>query len=326
MSVSRFAVVAIGRNEGSRLRRCLESAIKVASLVVYVDSVSSDDSVILARSIGCEVVELDMRTPFTAAWARNVGFDRVRQLAPGLLYVQFVDGDCEILSGWCDTAVRFLDARQKIAGVSGRRRERHPEHSIYNLLCDIEWDTPVGDVKSFGGDVMLRAVAFSAVNGFRANLIAGEEPELCIRLRAAGWRIWRLDHEMTVHDASMTQFSQWWKRTTRSGYAFAQGAALHGAPPERHWVRESRSAWFWGLGVPALTVACTALMGPIGFTVIGAYPLQIVRLAVRGKRSPRENWWRAVFLIIGKFPELTGQFKFLMSRRGGGETHLIEYK
>jgi GT2 family glycosyltransferase len=194
------------------------------------------------------------------------------------------------------------------------------------MLCDIEWDTPVGEARDCGGDAMMRVDAFESVQGYRADLIAGEEPELCIRLRASGWRIWRLDEEMTLHDAAMSRFSQWWKRTVRGGYAIAQGANLHGAPPERHYVRESRSAWFWGLGLPLFAFGSTAWIGPVGLAAFAIYALQVVRLALRANRSTRENWWHSVFLVIGKFPEVFGQLKFLYHRHLGGQSRLIEYK
>src|SRR5215475_7559873 len=82
-SIAPFGVVAIGRNEGDRLVRCLRSLTK-ASKIIYVDSGSSDNSVREARSLGADVVELDPTTPFTAARARNAGFERLRQLAPDL--------------------------------------------------------------------------------------------------------------------------------------------------------------------------------------------------------------------------------------------------
>ena len=56
------------------------------------------------------------------------------------------------------------------------------------------------------------------------------------------------------------------------------------------------------------------------------YPLQVVRLALRGTRSARENWWRAFFLVLGKFPEVTGQLYFLYNRLAGKTARLIEYK
>ena len=218
----KFGAVAIGRNEGDRLRRCLES-LSGASPLVYVDSGSSDGSVQLALKLGVNVVELDMSVPFTAARARNAGFRYLRELAPEVRYVQFVDGDCELVMGWAREALEFLENRPDIAAVCGRLRERDPERSVYNWLCEREWNGPIGEVKSCAGNVMQRACALEAVGGYREDVVAAEEDELCVRLRALNWRIWRLDHDMAVHDAAMVYFSQWWKRSVRAGYAFAQG-------------------------------------------------------------------------------------------------------
>lgn len=321
-----YGIVAIGRNEGERLRKCLQSAIGNAEALVYVDSGSTDNSTAIARHLKCEVVELDMQQTFTAARARNAGFARIRQIAPELSYVQFVDGDCEFDSEWLGKAAHFLDTHEDVAVVCGRRRERHPEASIYNLLCDIEWDSPVGETRACGGDAMMRISAFEAAKGYKESLIAGEEPELCVRLRAAGWRIWRLSDEMTLHDAAMTKFSQWWKRLLRSGHAMAEGRFLHGAAPERHKVRESRRAWIWGLGIPLMAITASALLWPAGLIVFAIYPLQVLRLALKGKRSSRENWLQAIFLVIGKFPEMLGQLKFITLLILGRKSRLIEYK
>ncbi|MFK3776056.1 glycosyltransferase family 2 protein [Pseudomonas sp. NPDC089406] len=321
-----IGVVVIGRNEGQRLVRCLASLAGAAEQVVYVDSGSTDGSVQQARALGVEVLGLDMALPFTAARARNEGFNRLRQLLPGLRLVQFVDGDCEVVPGWVQSAAAFLDAQPQVAVVCGRRRERHPERSVYNLLCDLEWDTPSGEARACGGDALMRAGAFSAVGGYRAGLIAGEEPELCVRLRAAGWKVWRLDAEMTLHDAAMTRFGQWWQRSQRAGYAYAEGAALHGAPPERHWLSESRRAWLWGLGIPVLIAFACMAVGVWGLLLALVYPLQAVRLARKGGRSRRENRLQAVFLVLGKFPEMLGQLRYCWRRLTAGKAVLIEYK
>ena len=175
--------------------------------------------------------------------------------------MQFLDGDCELAPGWLECAAGFLSQHEDVAAVGGRLREKHPERTVYNLLCDIEWDAPRGAARTCGGNAMMRVDALVAARGFRADLVAGEEPELCARLRAAGWRIWRLDADMAAHDAAISRFGQWWRRTLRAGYAFAQNAALHGAPPERLGVRESRSAWFWGFALPLLTVTTLPWLG-----------------------------------------------------------------
>jgi hypothetical protein len=220
----------------------------------------------------------------------------------------------------------WLDQHPGVAVVCGRRRERHPERSIYNALCDIEWDTPIGESKSCGGDALMRVAAFEAVKGYRDDLIAGEEPELCVRLRAVGWRVWRLDVEMTLHDAAMTRFGQWWKRALRSGYAAAQGRKLHGETPERHCVDLSRSIWLWGFGIPGAVLGLTLALGSWPLVLLFLYPVQVIRLAVQGRRTARENWWYAAFLVLGKFPEFFGQIKFLLHWHIGGKPRLIEYK
>jgi GT2 family glycosyltransferase len=310
--------VVIGRNEGARLVACLAS-LRGISRLVYVDSGSSDGSVAAARAAGAQVIELDLARPFTAARARNAGLAALAADPPA--YVQFVDGDCVLRDGWIDTARAFLDTRPKAAVACGRRRERYPGASVYNRLCDREWDTPVGPAAACGGDALARFEAVQAAGGFRESLIAGEEPELCLRLRRAGWEIWRLDAEMTWHDAAMTRFGHWWRRSRRAGHAFAEGAALHGRPPERHWVAESRRALAWGVALPALALALTALT-PFGLLLLLAYPGQVLRLAVREGPGHRAAWERAFFLTLARFPEALGVLGFHLGRRG----RLIEYK
>jgi glycosyltransferase involved in cell wall biosynthesis len=323
---SRAGVVVIGRNEGERLQRCLESVLRETDMVVYVDSGSSDGSVALARAMGALTVELDPSEPFTAARARNEGLRFLREREPGMAYVQFVDGDCELLAGWLALAHAFLEERKDVALVCGRLRERDPGRSVYNLLCEIEWDALPGEARRCGGIALARTEAIARVGGFRVDLIAGEEPELCIRLRAAGWRVWRLEPDMALHDAAITRFGQWWRRSRRAGFAYAEGASLHGQAPERHYVREAARAYFWGIALPLTALAAFVAAWPLGVLAFAAYPVQVIRLALQGRRRAPENWWRAAFLVLGKFPEAQGQIEFLVRRWRHGGSRLIEYK
>lgn len=318
--------VVIGRNEGERLRVCLASLLSQTAMTVYVDSGSTDGSVDLARRLGAVVVELDMQLPFTAARARNAGLACLIASQPDVQLVQFVDGDCEVDPAWLARACAFIDLNTRVAAVCGRRRERFPERSVYNLLCDLEWNTPIGEARACGGDVLMRVAALRQVGGYREDLIAGEEPELCIRLRGCGWRIWRIDAEMTLHDAAMTRFGQWWQRSTRAGFAYAEGARLHGAPPERHWVRESRSAWVWGVVIPLTVGACVVLWSTWSLLALAIYPAQMLRLFFRTSGALRTRAWRGFFLVLGKFAEAFGQGKFVARGWVGGAPKLIEYK
>lgn len=320
-----FGVVIIGRNEGDRLRRCVLSLPRGIP-VVYVDSGSTDQSVEWTRKQGIEAVELDTQLRFTAARARNAGFGRLKQIAPELTYVQFVDGDCELALDWPRHAISWLRRRDEVCAVFGRRRERYPTESVYNHLCDIEWDVPVGQSNAFGGDVMIRVKALESVGGYRDDLIAGEEPELCVRLRGKCWQIWRLDAEMSLHDAALTRFSQWWRRHIRGGYAFAQGASIHGAAPERHWVRESRRAMIWGLALPAACCLASVIAPPWGLVSWMIYPLQMARLLFKGSRPFRERAMLAVFHVMARFPEGQGYLRFQLHRWMDSRSGIIEYK
>lgn len=319
-----IGAVVIGRNEGDRLRRCLASIPPRIARVIYVDSGSTDGSQSIAEAAGAEVIALDMTRPFTAARARNAGFDALK--AGGQIdFVHFIDGDCELVSGWVETAEALLRGRSNVAVACGRRRERHPEASVFNRLCDWEWNTPVGEAKACGGDALMRRTALDAVEGFDESLIAGEEPDLCLRMRQRGWKIWRLDHDMTLHDAAITRWSQWWARSRRSGHAFAEGAYRHGNAPEWHWVTETRRAFLWGLILPVTLLAWALLVTPWAWLGFLLYPLQILRLA-RRMGGGREAWERAFLLILGRVPEALGALDFHMRRLTGRRRGLIEYK
>src|SRR4051794_36864206 len=93
-----FGAVVIGRNEGQRLRLCLRSISIASNRFVYVDSGSTDGSAQWARDQNVHVI--DLNRPFTAARARNIGFTRLLDANPNVLYVQFVDADCELNAEW----------------------------------------------------------------------------------------------------------------------------------------------------------------------------------------------------------------------------------
>ena len=211
----------------------------------------------------------------------------------------------------------------------GRCRERQPEASVYNRLCDIEWDTPVGPAAACGGNAMLRLSALAESGGFDEVLIAGEEPELCFRLRRAGWGVQRLAAEMVRHDAAIFSWRQWWQRNQRAGFSYANGCHLHGASSERYYRRELRSILFWGLALPvsALTMAW---VHPLGLAILLVYPLQYWRLKRRfraeGRIPAADCGQYAIHLIAGKFPSLLGVLSFHRHRLQGRRRSLIEYK
>jgi GT2 family glycosyltransferase len=322
--VGTLGAVIIGRNEGERFRRCLGSLRRSVSPIVYVDSGSTDGSIEHAREQGVEVVELDASIPFTAARARNAGLGRIRELVADTEFVMFVDGDCEVSSDWLPTAEGFLKTHRNYAVAFGLRRERFPDASVYNYLCDVEWNMPIGDADACGGDAMMRVEALADVSGFDPSLIAGEEPELCIRLRAAGWRIRRLDHEMTLHDANITRFSQWWTRALRAGHAYAEVGAMHAEP--QHAAKLLKTL-VWAFLVPVTSLGLGGFTNGLSLALLLLYPLNVARIALRLRRDGEARPWTvATFLMLSKFPEAVGRLRYQAGRFTGRRSKLIEYK
>jgi GT2 family glycosyltransferase len=307
--------VVIGRNEGERLRQCLQSIAPITNRVVYADSGSADGSVALAREAGAVTVIAE-GSPMTAARGRNTGFQALRQQFPDCAYVHFIDGDCVVERDWVAMAARFLDENPKAAAACGRRFEAHPDASFYNRIIDDEWDTPVGLAQSCGGDALMRVAAFEQVGGFRSGLIAGEEPDLCARLREVGWEIWRLDARMTRHDAAIHNLSQWMQRAARSGYGYAQVWTAGRGAANRLYGREMVSAFVWAAIIPAIVILCALLVGkPLLLLAIPAlYALQVARIALR-KGGSAYAWKYAALMVFAKLGEAKGVLKYFLTSK-----------
>ncbi|MEM9165718.1 MAG: glycosyltransferase [Planctomycetota bacterium] len=324
-----IGAVAIGRNEGERLATCLRSLASCVSRIVYVDSGSTDGSVELARSMGAEVLELDMSVPFTAARARNEGLARLRELESEVEYVQFIDGDCELVEGFVSEAMATFEQNARYAVVCGRRRERYPGGSIYNAMTDVEWDTPIGEATFCGGDALMRVAALTEIGGYDPAVIAGEEPEMCFRLRERGWIVMRIDWDMTLHDAAMHRFGQWWKRNIRAGHAAAEGAWMHGRSPERFAVRWALRPVFWAGVLPF--VAIITAWWSFGLSLVmlaGIYGLQWWRIRAREERRSSLVFATryATLTLVSQFALLWGELTFVWNKLRRRRAGIIEYK
>ena len=335
MGETSVGVVVIGRNEGERLRACLLS-IPPVDARVYVDSGSMDGSCALARSLGFDVVALAKPPGFTAARARNEGIERLLAARPDLAFVQTIDGDCVLREGWLDRALSDMAGDVRRAAVFGRRRERFPAANLYHAATDHEWNVPQGEVAACGGDALLRIAALREVDGYDGALIAGEEPEMCLRLRQHGWRIWSNGVEMTLHDIAMTRFAQWWRRSQRTGFAFAQLVRMYGSAADAHWRRLMRSALAWSavaVAPIAFLVAALLMRQPalavVALASAALFGVQVARLA-RQQRAVGSGWSNALLwgwlIMASKLAQSQGWAQFQLQRLSRQRTALIEYK
>lgn len=327
-----LSVVIIGRNEGARLTRCIRSAQAIRDLrgafeIIYVDSASTDDSVERARALGVSVIVVHPHRP-SAALGRNAGWQAAR--AP---YVLFLDGDT-ILDPHFVARALPLFKDPNVAVVWGHRRELRPEASVYNRVLDLDWIYPPGPSELCGGDALMRRSALAGVNGFDDRLIAGEEPELCQRLRTLGYRIEHIDQPMTLHDLAMTRWSQYWRRAVRAGHAYAEVAERFRDTDLPLWSAEVRrnrvhAAVLIGAALGGIALAILAETPWPLLLTIAFYLILIVRTARRVEWKEPSLMTRLLYGVhshLQQIPILIGQLGYYSDRRAGRRRRLIEYK
>lgn len=324
-------IVVIGRNEGERLVACLRSLMAASRPVVYVDSGSSDGSPQKAEDMGVEVISLDLSFPLSAARARNEGLRRIVRDNPSLEYVQFLDGDCTLCIGWLEAGIEVLERDQSLAAVFGNIEETQAGKSIYNKLCALEWQSHPGKLEScgaFGGNSMIRVKTFVDVGGFNPQVIAGEDAELAARMLLAKYQIEKLDRPMVRHDANITRFGQWWRRSVRSGHAIGQRAHIHGCSILKDSRRERASVMIWGMAIPLLIVVASLISVWLGAAVGALYGVlawRIWRYRQRKGNSAVDAAIYAAFTVLGKLPEALGLLRFWRNQFVK-RYQIIEYK
>jgi len=324
-----IGIVVIGRNEGERLGRSLASCLGRARRVVYADSGSSDGSPEHAASMGVDVEPLDMSIPANAARGRNAGYRTLKRLEPDLRYVFFIDGDCELVEGFLESAWAELERDGGLGIVCGRRRELRPQDSLYNRLVDCEWNTPIGPAEAAGGDALVRVRAFEAAGGYDEGMSCGEDPEFSYRVRRAGYGILRIDADMTLHDVALVRFGTWWQRHGRGGYAYMHGCAKHWRDPERYNLKACASIAAYGLALPLVLLGCVPRVGLHAAWGLFLY----VWLGYRVARFRRDRGdGRAVSLLYalhvvpGKLAEALGLLRCVRDLVLRRRSRVLEYK
>jgi len=316
-----IGIVVIGRNEGERLIKCLHSVMKSEKPIVYVDSASNDGSAKYADSLGVSVVKLTDDKPINAAIARNAGFELIMNEHPSLELIHFIDADCELDINWLNHASNTLENNEKVSAVCGRLREKDVGKSVYTKLCDMSWYIKPGEINSCGGIATIKVDVFKELKGFNETLIAGEEPEFYSRVRKKGYIVLCLDVAMGTHDCAMESFEQWWTRTVKTGFGFANGSQW-GA-----WSKRQYSILIWVLLIP-LTILCGTIIEPWLLSSALIFPIQILKIAIKSTipYSFKGKLLDATFCVFSKFPQFVGMVKYQVSRFSKEQNKNIEYK
>jgi len=327
-----ISVVVIGRNEGQRLAACLKSVSQSNAVggdleLIYADSDSRDGSPELAAGLGAKVLRIKPLRP-CAAFGRNAGWRAAT--AP---FILFLDGDTLLNPDFLPRALAAL-ADPAVAVVWGHRREIHPEQSWYNRVLDLDWIYPPGVSEFCGGDALMRREVLEQVGGFSEDLIAGEEPELCQRIRATGKLILHIDQPMTGHDLAITRFAAYWKRALRAGHAYAEVSQRMKTTAFPLWLSECRRNAVHAavlllllLGAGLLTLLGGGILPVVA--LVCSYALLIVRSAYKARwknASPLTLLLYGVHSHFQQIPIACGQLSYWYHRLRNRQQALIEYK
>lgn len=326
----RVGGVVIGRNEGARLGRSLEAAVRDFDVTVYVDSDSSDGSRELAAQKGAIV--LHMKTgPFTPSRGRQTGLEELARNHAELEFVHFVDGDCVLQPNWLAVGLEFLEKNPQVGAVFGRRREEDLSR-FYNRLMDVDWNHPSGVVMNFGGESLARLKAVLEAGGWASGTINAEDIDLSLRMREKGWLIQRLDEEMGLHDARMTRFGEYWRRSVRAGYGYLEVGLRYRHGPGRFLLNRVVSSGLYGGALPIVTVAGAFLFWPAaaasGLLYLRVFT-KMTRFALQREASPGTALGYAALNLVCKTANLVGSTRCLLDflqGRGRPRDDLIVYR
>ncbi|WP_296494875.1 glycosyltransferase family A protein [Rhodoferax sp.] len=331
LALTLVSVVVIGRNEGERLLRCLDSVVQahwgqITYELIYVDSRSTDGSVARARALGATTLVVADAKP-NAAKARNLGWQAARGE-----FILFLDGDTQLHPDFVSHALATLN-EPKLCAAWGHRRESRPEQSLYTRVLDLDWVYPTGRTLYFGGDVLVRRAALADVNGFDPTLNAGEEPEMCARLRAAQWEIEHIDVPMTLHDLAVTTFRAYWLRAYRSGIAYAEVAQRMKLRGDVLWQHEARRDFRHAVVfilAPFIWIAALWLSPHLALAMVALALLFVARTVRRCQWKAPGQWGLcacyALHAHFQKIPALFGQLKWRQAQARQAELALVDYK
>jgi glycosyltransferase involved in cell wall biosynthesis len=218
------SIIIKALNEEQRITECIESALRaveaVGGEVVLADSCSTDRTVEIASKYPIRIVQLKHPLERCCGVGPQLGY--LYTLGE---FIYILDGDMEMLSTFLPEALAFLRQNKEVGGVGGMVVEMN-QHSLEYVarMERASGHMKAGEVDRLDMGGLYRREAIEQTGYFsNRNLHSYEEFDLAMRLRASGWRLWRLPFESVRHHG-------------------------HDAPPYRLLLRRWNSRYICGLG------------------------------------------------------------------------------
>lgn len=258
--MTELSVVLITRNQAWNIARLIESVLKVTLCVpsveiVLVDSASTDETIELARRYPVSIFRLKSGQRLSPAIGRYVGYNQTHGE-----FVLFLDGDMELLQGWLEPALNFMRATPRVGFVMSTSVVNLPRTPTQQSAASHEnmSFTPPRESSRVpfvaGAAALYRHSVLERVGPFNPYLYSEEEPELCLRIRGAGYSVSLFDQPIVRHydDAPVALSNVLSRRSRNFHLGIGQAARFH-FPHTLFW-RWVKERW-WGPAAALLAAA-----------------------------------------------------------------------
>jgi glycosyltransferase involved in cell wall biosynthesis len=168
------------------------------SEVIFVDSASTDRSIEVASQFPIQILQLRPNWPLCVAAGRYTGYRHARGE-----FVFFIDGDAEADLVWLNKGVQYLRSHPDIGAVAGVLDEEYVTAQGVHVggkknVFRQDLSASVIPAKALGGIALYRRAAMEKAGPVNPHLPTGEDDELCMRIRNAGWQLARLEGRMAI--------------------------------------------------------------------------------------------------------------------------------
>lgn len=315
-------IVVIGLNEADNLAKTFRAIQQVKYPpnlieVIYVDSGSTDDSLSIARDY-CDKCFVENVHP-SAGRNRNRGLTEAKHDI-----VHFIDGDMAVDSNYLIKAVSILKDKD-VQAVVGQLEEQ--SKGIWNRLAtlvsnDLKRDEGYTDFTSTGATYVRTALL--SIDGYDERILRGQEIELGVRFKQAGYKIWSTLQVMGQHNYGNSSLYHYLLRFRANAKSLVQVAVLQG---ENSYFKKARKRLYKSLiRFVVLIVVGGCLLIKEYYLAFSLFYLAMVLYSSRSmmcKKNPTPLIALAiasrligeVFFYWGLFEEL-GRYLFASDSRG----------
>jgi GT2 family glycosyltransferase len=276
-----------------------------------VDSASKDRTTKIAARYPISVLKLRPEQRLTAAAGRHVGY----KWTTGDL-VLFLDGDMELCAGWLDQALGVMQSRSDVAVITGKVIDlpKALQTPTTEHVETLDKDATGVYVRQGGGAAMYRRSVLERVGTFNPYLYSDEEPELCLRIRHAGYRVFQLPHPIAFHYSApaeaLSTFLGKWNHNLWLGYGqniryFFGSPLLWIYLKERGWAVLPALILSFGM----LAMVASGLTGHWGW--LGLWGALVIMLAI-GIAIRKRSLKRALLSLLRRLLVLDGTVRGLL--------------